>query len=84
MKFVFILLLCFLLLFLVLLIPAKLKVTASFEKVDFKVSVLGFKLPTKKEGKTNKMKKAETLMQKGVELSVISESAFFDLISDYM
>ena len=37
-----------------------------------------------KEGKTNKMKKAETLMKKGLELSVISETAFFDLISQYM
>lgn len=69
MKFVFILLLCFLLLFLVLLIPAKLKVTASFEKVDFKVSVLGFKLPTKKEGKTNKKKKGLKGFLKGHSLS---------------
>lgn len=34
-----------------------------------------------KEGKTNKMKKAESMIQKGFEISVISEAAFFDLIS---
>lgn len=33
------------------------------------------------EGKTNKMKKAEKMIQKGSELSIISESAFFDMIS---
>lgn len=36
-----------------------------------------------KDGKTNKMKKAEKMIQKGSELSVISESAFFDMLSDY-
>ena len=37
-----------------------------------------------KEGKTNKMKKAEKMVQKGLEISIISESAFFDLISEYL
>jgi len=36
-----------------------------------------------KDGKTNKMKKAEKMIQKGSELSVVSETAFFDMISDY-
>lgn len=36
-----------------------------------------------KNGKTNKMKKAEKMIQKGSELSVISEAAFFDIASDY-
>lgn len=36
-----------------------------------------------KEGKTNKMKKAEKMVQKGLEISIISESAFFEMISDY-
>lgn len=35
------------------------------------------------EGKTNKMKKAEKMIQKGLEISIISEAAFFDMISDY-
>lgn len=37
-----------------------------------------------KEGKTSKMKKAEAYQQKGEEILVLSECAFFDLISDYM
>ena len=36
-----------------------------------------------KDGKTNKMKKAEKMIQKGSELSVVSEAAFFDMTSDY-
>lgn len=36
-----------------------------------------------KEGKTNKMKKAEKMIQKGLEISIISESAFFDAITDH-
>lgn len=34
-----------------------------------------------KNGKTNKMKKAEDLILKGYELSIISEAAFFDYIA---
>lgn len=34
-----------------------------------------------KEGKTKKMLKAESYIQKGCDISVISENAFFDLIS---
>lgn len=36
-----------------------------------------------KDGKTKKMQKAEAYQMKGAEISVISENAFFDLISDY-
>lgn len=36
-----------------------------------------------KEGKTNKMRKAEEYLAKGAEISVMSETTFFDLISDY-
>ena len=36
-----------------------------------------------KDGKTKKMQKAEAYQKKGAEISVISENAFFDLISDY-
>ena len=36
-----------------------------------------------KNGKTNKMKKAEKMIQKGSELAVISEAAFFDMTSDH-
>ena len=44
-------------------------------KSDFAKSV--------KEGKTSKMKKAEGLIAKGNDLAILSEDAFFDLISDY-
>lgn len=44
-------------------------------KSDFAKSV--------KEGKTSKMKKAESLIAKGNDLAILSEDAFFDLISDY-
>lgn len=54
------------------------------EKTNYLVIGSGEFAKSVKEGKTNKMKKAEILMQKGAELSVVSESAFFDLISDYM
>lgn len=37
-----------------------------------------------KDGKTNKMKKAEAFMTKGGEIFIISESAFFDMIDDYI
>lgn len=37
-----------------------------------------------KDGKTTKMKKAESLVKKNVEISVISEATFFDMISDYL
>lgn len=37
-----------------------------------------------KNGKTNKMKLADTYRQKGLEITTISESAFFDMISDYI
>lgn len=37
-----------------------------------------------KEGKTSKMKKAESLIAKGEEIFVISENAFFDMISEYI
>lgn len=36
-----------------------------------------------KNGKTTKMKKAESYRAKGAEIAVVSESAFFDLFSDY-
>ncbi len=36
------------------------------------------------DGKTSKMKKAESYRQKGAEISIISENAFFDLIAEYM
>lgn len=36
-----------------------------------------------KDGKTSKMKKAEALRLKGSDIAIISETAFFDLISDY-
>lgn len=35
------------------------------------------------DGKTSKMKKAESMQQKGSEISIISENSFFDLISDF-
>lgn len=44
-------------------------------KADFVKSV--------KEGKTTKMKKAESLIAKGNDLAILSEDAFFDLIADY-
>ncbi len=44
-------------------------------KADFVKSV--------KEGKTSKMKKAESLIAKGNDLAILSEDAFFDLIADY-
>lgn len=44
-------------------------------KADFVKSV--------KEGKTSKMKKAESLIAKGSDLAILSEDAFFDLIADY-
>lgn len=44
-------------------------------KSDFAKSV--------KDGKTSKMKKAESYQKKGAEISIVSENAFFDLISDY-
>ena len=37
-----------------------------------------------KDGKSNKMKKAEALIQKGGDVSIISEAAFFDMIEDYL
>ena len=37
-----------------------------------------------KDGKTTKMKKAESLRQKGYEISIISERAFWELIADYI
>ncbi len=37
-----------------------------------------------KNGKTNKMKKAEEYRQSGLEITTISEDAFFDMISDYI
>lgn len=37
-----------------------------------------------KNGKTSKMKKAESYQLKGAEISILSESAFFDLVSDYL
>ena len=36
------------------------------------------------DGKTSKMKKAENYQQKGAEIYIISENAFFDLISEYI
>ena len=36
-----------------------------------------------KDGKTSKIKKAESYQQKGSDILIISENAFFDLISDY-
>lgn len=36
-----------------------------------------------KDGKTSKMKKAESYQQKGSEIAIVSENAFFDLISDF-
>ena len=36
------------------------------------------------DGKTSKMKKAESYQQKGAEIYIISENAFFDLISEYI
>lgn len=36
-----------------------------------------------KEGKTKKMVKAEAYQSRGAEISIISENAFFDLISDF-
>lgn len=36
-----------------------------------------------KDGKSNKMKKAESLLEKGGDISVLSEAAFFDMIEDY-
>ena len=53
-------------------------------KTNYLVIGSGEFVKSVKEGKTNKMKKAESLMQKGAEISIISESAFFDLISEYM
>ena len=44
-------------------------------KADFVKSV--------KEGKTSKMKKAESMIAKGSDLAILSEDAFFDLIADY-
>lgn len=37
-----------------------------------------------KDGKSNKMKKAEALIQKGGDVSILSESAFFDMLEDYL
>lgn len=37
-----------------------------------------------KNGKTGKMKKAESYQKKGLEITILSENAFFDLISDFM
>lgn len=37
-----------------------------------------------KDGKTAKMKKAESYQKKGHEILILSESAFFDMIHDYM
>ena len=37
-----------------------------------------------KDGKTSKMKKAETLQKKGQEIFVLSENTFFDLIAEYL
>lgn len=36
------------------------------------------------DGKTSKMKKAENMQQKGSEICIVSENAFFDLISEFM
>lgn len=44
-------------------------------KSDFAKSVKG--------GKTTKMKKAESLIAKGNDLTILSEDAFFDLIEEY-
>lgn len=35
---------------------------------------------TVKDGKTNKMKKAEEYILKGTDISIVSENTFFDLI----
>lgn len=53
-------------------------------KTNYLVIGSGEFVKSVKEGKTNKIKKAEALMKKGAEISVISEAAFFDLISEYM
>lgn len=37
-----------------------------------------------KDGKSNKMKKAEALIKKGGDVAVLSEAAFFDMIEDYL
>lgn len=37
-----------------------------------------------KNGKTNKMIKAESYISKGLEVSIISETTFFDLIAEYL
>ena len=37
-----------------------------------------------KNGKTGKMKKAEDYQKKGFDIAVLSEDAFFDMISDYL
>lgn len=37
-----------------------------------------------KEGKTTKMKKAESFIAKGEEIAIISENAFFEMILEYM
>lgn len=37
-----------------------------------------------KDGKSNKMKKAESILQKGGDISIISEMAFFDMIEPYL
>ncbi len=60
MKFILIILILLFALFLVLLVPAKLKVQASFEKADIKVSLLGFDLPTQKEKKDKQGKKKKS------------------------
>lgn len=36
-----------------------------------------------KDGKTTKMKKAESYQQKGADILILSENTFFDLISDF-
>lgn len=53
-------------------------------KTNYLVIGSGEFVKSVKEGKTSKMKKAEALMKNGAEISIISEAAFFDLISDYI
>lgn len=40
--------------------------------------------PLVKDGKSGKMKKAESLILKGQDLQIISEETFYDLLSDYI
>lgn len=51
-------------------------------KANFLVIGKGDFAKSVKDGKTNKMKKAESFREKGCEITVLSEDAFFDMIQN--